>query len=231
MVPKLSRCICNGRLEILPSKDWQLESIHSLGVLDLVREHVTTVTGLSANPCVKEIWSTTRIGYFNLVRIYVASILYGYFLKSVSLRYHLERSLSLGFDDLCVSHRTALSVNNTCRLKDLIFGRRSNVQSGQGLAKEEEKIKDLKYYVIGFQFHPGSLQRCARLRSKEAAKLVENYSCALLGNENCDLVESDDVILTSFSSLKRLVLEAVAFGSFLWEAEDYIDDLYNLKDI
>ena len=79
-------------------------------------------------------------------------------------------------------------------------------------------------------FHPGSLQRCARLRSKEAVNLVGSYSCALFNNKESGSVENDDVILTSFSSLKRLVLEAVAFGSFLWETEDYIDNVYKLKD-
>ena len=113
--------------------------------------------------------------------------------------------------------------------KDAVFGSLSNVQSiGQGLIRKEEEIEDLKCYVMGF--HPGSLQRCAKLRSKEAVNLVGTYSCALFNNEESGLVESDDVILTSFSSLKRLVLEAVAFGSFLWETEDYIDNVYKLKD-
>jgi hypothetical protein len=80
------------------------------------------------------------------------------------------------------------------------------------------------------RFHPGSLQRCAKLRTKEAVNLVRSYSCALFNSEGFDSAENDDVILTSFSSLKRLVLEAVAFGSFLWETEDYINNVYKLKD-
>uniref|UniRef100_A0A0R0KSC8 Uncharacterized protein n=1 Tax=Glycine max TaxID=3847 RepID=A0A0R0KSC8_SOYBN len=227
MVPKLSSCLYNGRLEILPSKDWELESIHSLEVLDMIREHITTVTGLRAKSSVTECWATTHVRQFLLARVYVASILYGYFLKSVSLRYHLERNLSLANHDLHLGHKTSLMCSYG--FKDAIFGHLSNMSSlGQGLIRPEEELEDLKCYVMSF--HPGSLQRCARLRSKEAVNLVGSYSCALFNNEESGSVENDDVILTSFSSLKRLVLEAVAFGSFLWEIEDYIDNVYNLKD-
>ncbi|TKY68680.1 cell division control protein 48 [Spatholobus suberectus] len=227
LVPKLSSCLYNGRLEILPSKDWELESIHSLEVLDMIREHITSVTGLRAKSSVTECWATTKVRQFLLARVYVASILYGYFLKSVSLRYHLERNLSLANHDLHLGHRTSLMCSYG--FKDAIFGHLSNMPSiGQGLIRQEDEIEDLKCYVMSF--HPGSLQRCARLRSKEAVNLVGSYSCALFNNEGSGSVENDDVILTSFSSLKRLVLEAVAFGSFLWETEDYIDNVYKLKD-
>ncbi|KAK7339110.1 hypothetical protein VNO77_19754 [Canavalia gladiata] len=228
LVPNLSSCIYNGRLEILPSKDWDLESIHSLEVLDIIREHVSTVTGLKPNSSVTESWATTQIRRFWLARVYVASILYGYFLKSVSLRYHLERSLSLSNHYPHHGHRTSPSFHDVYRngSKDEIFGKRSGIQSVlHGLIRQEEEIEDLKCYVMGF--HPGSLQRCAKLRSKEAVHLVESHSHALFGNS---LSEHDHVILTSFSSLRRLVLEAVAFGSFLWDTEDYIDNVYKLKD-
>ncbi|KAL2336781.1 hypothetical protein Fmac_011227 [Flemingia macrophylla] len=228
LVPKLSSCLYNGRLEILPSKDWDLESIHSMEVLDIIRKHVSTVTGLKSNPSVNESWATTHIRKFWLARVYVASILYGYFLKSVSLRYSLERSLSLSDHH---GHRTGPSFHDRyrCGSQDAMFGGKSDIQSvWHNLIRQEEEIEDLKCYVMGF--HPGSFQRCAKLRSKEAVQLVECHSHALFGNVKSGLSHHDDFILTSFSSLRRLVLEAVAFGSFLWETEDYIDNVYKLKD-
>ncbi|OIW01048.1 hypothetical protein TanjilG_14231 [Lupinus angustifolius] len=231
MVPKISRCLYNGRLEILPSKDWELESIHSLEILDMIKEHITDVTGLRANSSVTESWATTEVRQFLLGRVYVASILYGYFLKSVSLRHHLERNLSLSNHDLPLGHRTALSFNDMCPngFKDTIFGSSSTMRStGQGLFKQEMEIEDLKCYAM--RFDTGSLQKCDKFRSKEGVNLVGSYNCALFNNVESGLVENDDLILTSFSSLKRLVLEAVAFGTFLWETEDYIDNLYKLKD-
>ncbi|XP_047158945.1 UV-B-induced protein At3g17800, chloroplastic-like isoform X2 [Vigna umbellata] len=200
LVPKLSSCLYNGRLEILPSKDWDLESIHSMEVLDIIRQHVSTVTGLKSNPSVRESWETTPIRHSWLARVYVASILYGYFLKSVSLR-----------------------------SKDVMLGNKNDMQSvWHDLIRKEEGIEDIKCYVMSF--HPGSFQRCAKLRSKEALQLVESHSNALFGNGKSGLSKHDDVIVTSFSSLRRLVLEAIAFGSFLWETEDYIDNVYKLKD-
>ncbi|KAK7395416.1 hypothetical protein VNO78_15974 [Psophocarpus tetragonolobus] len=232
LVPKLSNCLYNGRLEILPSKDWDLESIHSMEVLDIIREHVSTVTGLKPNPSVRDSWETTPIRQFWLARAYVASILYGYFLKSVSLRYNLERNLSLSGHDLHHGHKTRPSISFhdvCCGSKDVMFGNKSDLQSvWHGLIRQEEDAEDLKCHVTGF--HAGSFERCAKLRSKEAVHLVESHSNALFGNKKSVFSLHDDVIVTSFSSLRRLVLEAVAFGSFLWETEDYIDNVYKLKD-
>jgi hypothetical protein len=61
LVPRLSSlsgCIYNGRLEIWPSKDWELESIHSLEISKMIKEHVT---GLRADSSVTDNWATTKI--------------------------------------------------------------------------------------------------------------------------------------------------------------------------
>ncbi|KAK8694146.1 hypothetical protein V6N13_071703 [Hibiscus sabdariffa] len=227
LVPKLSRCIYNCRLEILPSKDWELESIHSVEVLEMVREHVSAVIGLRTNSSVTDNWATTEIQRLHLGRLYAASILYGYFLKSASSRHQLERCLTL-------VHQKRLNQTNSlqfldllpCGIKSLVFGHAGNMQSvplGQGPGRQETNLEELRCYVMGFD--PETLERCAKLRSKEAANLIERHSCALFGDE-----QMDEVIKTSFSSLKRLVLEAVAFGSFLWDVEEYVNTVYKLKE-
>jgi hypothetical protein len=233
LVPRLSRCIYNGRLEIWPSKDWELESIHSLEILKMIKEHVTTVTGLRADSSVTDNWATTKITRLMLGRVYVASILYGYFLKSASLRHRLEQSLASVSQDLRLGHRPSLQFQELCPsgLRSLLFGRNSNMQCvsyGQGSSNQEVKHETLKCYVMGFD--PETLQSCAKLRTKEAVSLIENHSDALFEDGKTGLVENDEVILTSFSSLKRLALEAVAFGSFLWDTEEYIDTVYKLKE-
>ncbi|XP_040991705.1 UV-B-induced protein At3g17800, chloroplastic [Juglans microcarpa x Juglans regia] len=233
LVPRLSRCVYNSRLEILPSRDWELESIHSLEVLEIVREHVTTIIGLRADSSVTDYWATTKISRLMLGRVYVASVLYGYFLKSASLRHHLEQSLALANQDHHLGCRTSNQFQELCAygVKNLVFDTVSNKQSvsyGQGSTNQGMKGEPLKCYVMGLD--PETLQRCAKLKSKEAVHLIENHSCALFGDGKTGLVENDEVILTSFSSLKRLVLEAVAFGSFLWDTEEYIDTVYKLKE-
>lgn len=232
LVPKLSRCIYNGRLEIWPSKDWELESIHSIEIFEMVREHVSTVIGLRANSSVTDYWATTQIHKFQLGQVYVASILYGYFLKSASLRHNLEHCLTLTHQDFHLTHRTSIQLPDlwTPGLNTMGFGRISNVQSlpvVQGSSRQETS-ESLRSYIIGFDSE--ALQRCAKPKTKEALNLIEKHSCALFGDQNLGMLEADEVITTSFLSMKRLVLEAVAFGSFLWDIEEYVDTVYKLKD-
>ncbi|KAM1137461.1 hypothetical protein FF1_035419 [Malus domestica] len=224
LVPKLSRCIYNGRLEIWPSKDWELESLYSMDVLEMIREHVSTVIGLRAKSSVTDNWAMTKITRQTLGQAYVASILYGYFLKSASLRHSLDCILTLESQDLPLNHRTSLQFLEMCPNgnKNLLFGRIGNIQAKfQRSSRQEKTHGKLRCYVMGFE--PDTLQRCAKLRSEVAVNLIKNHCCALFGDdESMGSPETDEVILTSYSSLKRLVLEAVAFGSFLWDTEECI---------
>ncbi|CAN8260167.1 unnamed protein product [Cochlearia groenlandica] len=204
LVPKLSRCIYNGRLEIWPTKDWELESIHNCDALEIIKEHVSAVTGLRVNSCVTDSWATTQIQKLQLGKVYAASILYGYFLKSATLRHQLECSLS--------------DLHGSGYLKSPVFG--CSFATGNTHISNKQKLRQ---YISGFD--PKTLQRCAKPRTEEARNLIEKQSLALFGNE-----ESDETIVTSFSSLKRLVLEAVAFGTFLWDTELYVDGAYKLKE-
>lgn len=235
LVPKLSRCVYNGRLEILPCKDWELESIYELDVLEMIKEHITTVIGLRADSSVTDNWAMTNIRQAHLGRVYVASILYGYFLKSALLRHHLEQRLAIpNTHRNGGSQKAFFQFPEMCLygFRNLLSGRLSNMLSvphNQVLnSNQETEPEKLKRFLTGFD--SDALQRCAKLKSKEALNLIENHSCALLGNEEVGFFESDEVIVTSFSSLKRLVLEAVAFGSFLWDAEEYVDAIYKLKE-
>ncbi|GJN04318.1 hypothetical protein PR202_ga21860 [Eleusine coracana subsp. coracana] len=87
---------------------------------------------------------------------------------------------------------------------------------------------DLKGYMMGFD--PKTLQLCAKLRSCEAANLIEKHSWALFGEKMEFSQENDEAVVLDPSSLKRLLLEAIAFGSFLWDVEDYVDEIYKLSD-
>ncbi|CAH2044757.1 unnamed protein product [Thlaspi arvense] len=184
LVPKLPSCIYNGRLEIWPSKDWELESIHSYDVLELIKEHSNAVISLRVNSTLTDNLETTEIDKEHLSNVYTASILYGYFLKSATLRHQLECSLSEQHGSI---------------------------------------TKQLRHYISGFD--PKILRRCAKPRSREAKNLIEKQSLALFGPR-----ESEESIVTSFSSLKRLLLEAVAFGTFLWDTEEYVDGAFKLKE-
>ncbi|CAN0899173.1 UV-B-induced protein At3g17800, chloroplastic [Linum grandiflorum] len=231
LVPKLSKCVYNGRLEIWPAKDWELESIHTFDVLEMIKEHVSTVIGLRSDSSVTDTWATTQIQQGDLGQLYASSILYGYFLKSASGRHQLDRSLALPRQDLHVAQRSSLqhSTGSSCRstIKPSVFGDRKKLQSLSS-AQHEAASQSLRSYVMGFNAE--SLRRCAKLKSKEALNLIEKQSCALFGDEKTGLVESDEMIVTSFASLRRLVLEAAAFGTFLWDTEEYVNSVYTLKE-
>ncbi|KAF8094620.1 hypothetical protein N665_0358s0002 [Sinapis alba] len=187
LAPKLSRCIHNGRLEIWPKKDRELESIHSCDALELIKEHVNAVIGLRVNSCLNE---KTQIQKLHLKKVYVDSIFCGYFLKSASLRHQLE-----------------------CSLPDLHGSAHGHVPT-----KEH-----LRHYIT--RFDNETMQRCTRPRTEEARNLIKKQCLALFGTE-----ESDETIVASYSSVKRLVLEAVAFGTFLWDTELYVDGAYKLNE-
>nr|VDD22497.1 unnamed protein product [Brassica oleracea] len=71
------------------------------------------------------------------------------------------------------------------------------------------KQSRLKMYVMSFDGE--TLQRYATIRSREAVEIV-------ITPQGIDS-SKDEHIQISFKGLKRLVLEAVTFGSFLWDVE------------
>ena len=82
---------------------------------------------------------------------------------------------------------------------------------------------------------PETLQRYARIRSKESVSVIERHTEALFGKpeiqvnrEGASSIVKDEGMLLGFSGLRRLVLEAVAFGSFLWDVESYVDTHYHI---
>ncbi|KMZ71116.1 hypothetical protein ZOSMA_188G00160 [Zostera marina] len=76
---------------------------------------------------------------------------------------------------------------------------------------------------------PKFVQLCARLKSSVAASIIENQNLSVFG-DRIDLRVRDDLVPLMFSGLKRLVLEAVAFGTFLWKEERLVDSIYILPD-
>ncbi|GFP93512.1 hypothetical protein PHJA_001495600 [Phtheirospermum japonicum] len=232
LVPKLSKCLYNGRLELCPSKDWELESIHSSEVLQMVREHINACVGCGrANTNVTDSWATTEIQRVHLCKLYAASILYGYFLKSASLRHYLERVLDISSCYLGIGSRSQISEMFSIGSKHVAYGHAGGARfspTGRISCGLGKKGGNLRFYVMGFDRE--MIQMCAKPKFKEAVNLVERHSCALFGDEETGLIETDDVITTSFASLKRLLLEAVGFGSFLWDVENCVNGVYTLEE-
>ncbi|KAL6497854.1 hypothetical protein OROHE_026881 [Orobanche hederae] len=230
LVPKLSKCVYNGRLEIWPAKDWELESVHSFEVLEMVREHITAAVGCKVNANITDTWSTTKIQRLRLCKLYAAGILYGYFLKSATLRHYLERNLGTSNTLLGLGPWNEVSEKFSIRSRHVAYGHAGGTRFPVGrlsycLGTKEE---NLRFYVMGFDRE--TIRMCAKPKFKEAVSVIERHSCALFGDDEKGLLDIDDVITTSFASLRRILLEAVAFGSFMWDVENCVNDVYMLEE-
>ncbi|KAL3850437.1 hypothetical protein ACJIZ3_012319 [Penstemon smallii] len=235
LVPSLSKCAYKGRLEIWPSKDWELESIHSSEVLEMVKDHLNAFVGSRANSNVTASWETTNIKRLHLSRLYTFSILYGYLLKSVSFRHRLEWGLESGNSGLSIGACSKIPILETSTLgsKHVGFGQGSRSRSmylGQASCGLGKKWESLRGYVKGLDHE--TVQMCAKPKSKESLDLIERHSSALFGDKKRGgLIEKDEeLICTSIASMKRFMLEAVAFGSFLWETEKFVYASYVLEE-
>ncbi|RWW02516.1 hypothetical protein GW17_00034393 [Ensete ventricosum] len=97
---------------------------------------------------------------------------------------------------------------------------------------DETKSYRLRSYVMYLDAE--TLQRYATIRSKESISLIEKQTQALFGRPDIRIADdgsletpSDEVMGITFSGLMMLVLEAVAFGTFLWEAEGYVESKFH----
>ncbi|CAN6462697.1 unnamed protein product [Victoria cruziana] len=240
MVPRLTRCTCNGRLGTWPLKDQELESVHGSEILEMIDEHLGRVLGQRGSAAASDNWTAIRIRRVHLGRVYAASILYGYFLKSAQQRHCLENnfiSMDRDFPVTCTiklpppgfwpgtSDEEVIATAATAKLQPY-----STCGSPRNLKRSDVHRCTFKNFVLSFDLE--SLQRCASLKSKEAVKLVEKHCWALFGrygNVSLCGVQDDEILTVTFSSLRRLLLEAIAFGSFLWDVERFVGSVYRLN--
>lgn len=203
MVTTLSECTNDNGLDIHPSMCRELEFIHSLEVQEMMKEHIDSTQRKIGKSTAINGTTTCKIDRPHLGRIYAASIQYGYFLKSASLRRQMD--LRLLYTQNVISDT---QVTLSC--------------------KELERCNRLSTYVRGFDAE--SLHRCAQLKSKEADNVIEKHTRALFADENfCQLKGTENKLIVTFRSLERLVVEAISFGSFLWDVEIWVDCVYPLN--
>ncbi|PKA49640.1 hypothetical protein AXF42_Ash004181 [Apostasia shenzhenica] len=231
MVPNLWKCISNGRVEIWSSKEKELESMHEIELLEMVREHLSNILRLQGKSDSTGNWTTIKIEQLQLGRLYAASIMYGYFLKSVSLRHALDISFSSSSEDILSDQIIQASFPRFAKQEQqnlVTLGcSLDKISSSYSIARRGN-ADQLRGYMMGFDSK--ALRLCAKLRSREAANLIENHSWALFGNPESGSLDKGEVVSVMFSGLKRLILEAVAFGCFLWDVEWYVDSKYRLNE-
>ncbi|XP_059656896.1 UV-B-induced protein At3g17800, chloroplastic [Cornus florida] len=233
MIPKiLATSDPIGRVDFWPNQEQKLESVHSAEAFEMIQSHLSIVIG---EPVVGPLDTIVEISKIKLGKLYAASIMYGYFLRRVDERFQLERSMNtlperikknqMRFDDPAPANQL-WDPDSLIRIPPDDGDGESLMDSG------EEKSYRLRSYVMYLDAE--TLQRYATIRSKEAVSLIEKQTQALFGRPDIRIAQdgsldtsNDEVVAVTFSGLTMLVLEAVAFGSFLWDAEGYVESKYN----
>ncbi|XP_011047792.1 PREDICTED: uncharacterized protein LOC105142042 [Populus euphratica] len=227
----------SGQVDSWPSQDEKLEQLHSPEAYEMIQNHLTLILGnrVGDSTVVAQI-SKLRVG-----QVYAASVMYGYFLKRVDQRFQLEKTMKTlpnGVDERESDIHKAvgqdvkpggrgLSYQALSSHPEAISGGISPGGFGNGL-----KASRLRNYVMSFDGE--TLQRYATIRSKEAVSIIEKHTEALFGRPEIVITpqgtidtSKDELVKISLGGLKRLALEAVTFGSFLWDVESYVDSRYH----
>ncbi|KAJ4842577.1 hypothetical protein Tsubulata_038314 [Turnera subulata] len=235
MIPKISPTSDpTGRVDFWPNQEQKLESVHSPEAFDMIRSHLYLVLGERS---VGPLESLVQISKLKLGKLYAASIMYGYFLRRVDERFQLERTMNTlpeGFNKNRARYEEPTPQSWFWDPDSLIRIEPDDADDTEGsfVDSGEEKSYELRSYVMYLDTE--TLQRYATIRSKEAISLIEKQTQALFGRPDINITDdgniemaNDEAISLTFSGLTMLVLEAVAFGSFLWDAESYVESKYH----
>lgn len=228
----------SGQVDSWPSEDGKLEELHSPEAYEMIQNHLALILGsrLGDSTSVAQI-SKMRVG-----QVYAASIMYGYFLKRVVQRFQLEKTMKI-LPNAAEENSIQQTVVDDSRINGgegpsqvMSHPEVSTLPGDGGISSGGfsygSKVSRLRTYVMSFDGE--MLQRYATIRSKEALSIIEKHTEALFGRPDIVITpqgvidsSKDENIKISFGGLKRLVLEAVTFGSFLWDVESYVDSRYH----
>ncbi|XP_038893984.1 UV-B-induced protein At3g17800, chloroplastic-like isoform X1 [Benincasa hispida] len=230
-VPLIPTVAPYGRVVTWSQDDEKLERLHSSEAREMIQNHLALVLGNR----IGDFASVVQISKLRVGQVYAASVMYGYFLKRVDERFQLEKTVKMLPADATDEGEGAewdssfsnAPVHPEISSMAVEQGDVSPVESGLGI-----KPSRLRTYVMSFD--GDTLQRLATIRSKEAVSIIERHTEALFGRPQIAITpqgtvdtSKDELIKISFGGLKRLVMEAVTFGSFLWDVETYVDSRYH----
>ncbi|KAK4261498.1 hypothetical protein QN277_004486 [Acacia crassicarpa] len=241
MIPKVSSTPDpTGRVDFWPNQEQKLEAVHSPEAFEMIQSHLSLVLG--ERVVVGPLQTTVQISKIKLGKLYAASIMYGYFLKRVDERFQLERTMKtlpedfgkandVSFEEPSPANRL-WDPDSLIRIPAYEDNIDSIIEGEYYIDTGEAKSHRLRSYLMYLDAE--TLQRYATIRSKEAISLIEKQTQALFGRPDISVTEdgsietlNDEMLSITFTGLTMLVLEAVAFGSFLWDAENYVESKYH----
>ncbi|CAK0857164.1 unnamed protein product [Prorocentrum cordatum] len=203
--------------------------VYSADALELVREHLFHIIGQRGSTTFATGTAVVQISLFQAGQVYGMSALFGYYLRRVDARYQLEK-LAGNFG---------------------AWGEAAPEEGESPFAGDKEGFDSLQGYIN--QFGPEEVQRMTTIASVEAQMAMESQVAALFGdlrtlkeklmqvlgmvrsNEEAtrkleEAIQNNEVQSLRITSddLRRLVLEAVAYGSLLNDSEKQTDSFYEL---
>ncbi|CAN8313926.1 unnamed protein product [Cochlearia groenlandica] len=223
-----------GRIDLWPNQEDKLQAIHSSEAFEMIQSHLSSVLG--DRTAVGPLSSIVQISKIKLGKLYAASVMYGYFLRRIDQRYQLESTVKTlpkraektreRFEEPSPPY-PLWDPDSLIRIQPEEYDPDS-YPAGRNQDEPLSSSYGLRSYVT--YLDSDTLQRYATIRSKEAMSLIEKQTQALFGRPDIRILEdgkldtsNDEVLSLSFSGLAMLVLEAVSFGSFLWDAESYVE--------
>lgn len=225
----------SGRVDRWPPQEEKLEQLHSAEAYEMIENHLALISGKR----LEDLNSVAPISKLRVGQVYAASIMFGYFLKRVDRRFQLEKSMKTlpwGSDEeenaikkaISDESRPSAQVSNSISKLPTWYFPSSNSNGSERRAKSFR----LRSYVMSFDSE--TVQKYATIRSKEAFSIVEKQTEALFGRSEIIISpqgaiddSKDELIKISFGGLRRLILEAVTFGSFLWDVESHVESRYH----
>ncbi|XP_048635171.1 UV-B-induced protein At3g17800, chloroplastic-like [Brassica napus] len=225
-----------GRIDLWPNQEEKLEVIHSAEAFEMIQSHLSSVLG--DRTAVGPLSSIVQISKIKLGKLYAASVMYGYFLRRIDQRYQLERTMNTlpKRPDKTRERYEEPSPPYPLWDPDSLIRIQPEEYDPDEYAIQRNEGESSSYGLRSYVTYLDSdtLQRYATIRSKEAMSLIEKQTQALFGRPDIRILEdgkldtsNDEVLSLSFSGLAMLVLEAVTFGSFLWDAESYVESKYH----
>ncbi|KAH0879741.1 hypothetical protein HID58_067135 [Brassica napus] len=225
-----------GRIDLWPNQEEKLEVIHSAEAFEMIQSHLSSVLG--DRTAVGPLSSIVQISKIKLGKLYAASVMYGYFLRRIDQRYQLERTMNTlpKRPDKTRERYEEPSPPYPLWDPDSLIRIQPEEYDPDEYAIQRNEDESSSYGLRSYVTYLDSdtLQRYATIRSKEAMSLIEKQTQALFGRPDIRILEdgkldtsNDEVLSLSFSGLATLVLEAVTFGSFLWDAESYVESKYH----
>ncbi|KAJ9680114.1 hypothetical protein PVL29_019410 [Vitis rotundifolia] len=238
LIPRMSPSSLGSsdRVDNWPSLDRELEELHSPEANEMIQNHLAFILGSRFDDST----SVAKMSKLRVGQVYAASVMYGYFLKRVDERFQLEKTMKILPDALDGDKGYVEEA-----MKMSPFGSDVSVQSVESQPEVSCWAGGLTIGSFGHWKKPSSLgsyvksidaetlMRYTTIRTMEAVSIIQKHTQALFGRRDVAIIPNstrrildsseDELIKMSFGGLKRLVLEALTFGSFLWDVESFVD--------